>query len=239
MNGLLYHLVSWAFDELIWGGDLVHSENLPSHGPAVIVSNHLGALGPIAVGGSVPLQLHAWIHADMLDPELAPDYLRRDFVERQLHLSQPFSGWLAALISKIHVPLLRALGGVPVYPATSDHQMTFDISVGLLEQRMFILIFPEDPSLPMDPRTRMTPFKKGFTRLGELYYQKTGKILSFHPLAVHAESFTVRAGSPVRYNPLNNAARERIRIKNQLEDSIHGMYLEASHGEIVQLPLPN
>lgn len=239
MNSALYHLVSWCFDELIWGGELVNAADLTAEGPAVFVSNHLDALGPIAVGGSLPLQLHVWIHADMLDPQLAPDYLRRDFLERQLHLIQPFSGWLAAVISRIHVPLLRALGGIPVYHHPADYPKTFDQSVEVLEKGGFILIFPEDPSLPADPRFRIAPFKKGFTRLGEMYYQKTGKILSFYPLAVHAESLTVRVGGLIRFNPLNNPARERTRIKNYLEESIHEMYLQASHGEIVQLPLPN
>jgi 1-acyl-sn-glycerol-3-phosphate acyltransferase len=239
MNEKLYSLVSWGLDELVWGGDLIGAENLPEHGPAVFVSNHLGALGPIAVGASLPVKLHFWIHADMLDPCLAPDYLRRDFVEGQLHLAQPLSGWLAVVISRIHVPLLTMLGGIPVYHTPEGHLTTFQLSIDLLAQGEDILIFPEDPELPLDARYQMAPFKKGFTRLGEMYFERTKKILSFYPLAVHAESLTVHVGKPIRYNPINNPASERARIKELLERTIHEMYLQASHGEIVQLPLPN
>ena len=239
MNEKLYRLVSWGFDELIWGGDLVGIENLPEHGPAAFVSNHLGALGPIAVGASLPIQLHFWIHADMLDQHLAPDYLRRDFLEGQLHLRLPISGWLAAVISRIHVPLLRTLGGIPVYHTPDGHLTTFQLSVDLLAQGKYILIFPEDPELPPDGRYQMAPFKKGFTRLGEMYFEQTKQTLFFYPLAVHAESLTVRVGKPVRYNPISNPASERTRIKSLLEQTIQDMYLQASHGEIVQLPLPN
>lgn len=239
MNEKLYRLITWGFQELVWGGDLLDADNLPDRGPAVFVSNHLGALGPIAVGASIPFRLHAWTHADMLDPRLAPDYLRRDFVEGQLHLPRPLSDWLARAISKVHIPLLRAVGCVPVHNTPEGLLETFRLSVNLLAQGECLLIFPENPNLPVDPRFHMTPFKKGFARLGELFYKRTKKILAFYPLAVHAESFTVRVGRAVRYNPLGEPARERLRITNLLERAIQQMYLQASEGEIVQLPLTN
>ena len=239
MNENLYRLVVWGFQELVWGGDLLGADELPERGPAVFISNHLGALGPIAVGASIPLRLHAWTHADMLDPHLAPDYLRRDFLEGQLHLPPPLSDWTARAISKVHVPLLRAIGCVPVHTTPEGLLETFRLSVDLLAQGECLLVFPENPALPLDPHFHMTPFKKGFARLGELFYERTKKILPFYPLAVHAESFTVRVGRPVRYNPLGDPAKERLRIKDLLERTIHEMYLRASEGEIVQLPLTN
>ena len=218
---------------------MLGAENLPEEGPVVIVSNHVGALGPIAVGASLPMEMHFWIHADMLDPLLAPDYLRCDFVEPQLHIPPPFSRWLAGAITKIHIPLLRAVGGIPVYHDPDGFGKTFHLTVGLLAQGKCILIFPEDPALPTDPRYNMTPFQKGFTRLAELYYERTRQILPFHPLAVHAETRTVRVGKPIRYNPFNHPASERQRIKSMLELSIHQMLFQASEDGYLSLPLPN
>ena len=239
MNKTLYRFVSWGFQELIWGGDLLGQENLPASGPAVFVANHLGALGPIAIGGSLRYFLHTWIHADMLDSRLAPDYLCHDFVEPTLHVSPPFSHWLARGISKLHVPLLCALGGIPVYHTPDGLHETLRQTLDLLVQGKFILIFPDDTDLPLDARYNMRPFKKGFARLGELYYERTRTILAFHPLAVHAETRTLRVGNPIRYNYLNNPASERQRIKSMLEQNIRDMLLQASLGEIVHLPLPN
>lgn len=239
VNEKLYRFVSWSFQELIWGGDLLGNDYLPETGPAVFVSNHLGALGPIAVGASIPLRLHTWTHADLLDPLLAPDYLRRDFVERQLHLKSPLSEWLAEGISKITVPLLRTVGCIPVYHTPEGLLETFHLSVDLLTEGKFLLIFPENSDLPLDPRYQMKPFRKGFARLGEMYYERTKKILPFHPVAVHAESMTVRVGRPIRYNPLNDPANERARITDLLERTIHEMYLQASQTDLVHLPLPS
>jgi hypothetical protein len=239
MNEMLYRFVSWGFDELIWCGDLLGEENLPERGPAVFVSNHLGALGPIAVGASIPFQLHAWIHAAMLDPRLAPEYLRGDFVEPQLHISAPVSIWLAQAISKIHIPLLRAVGCIPVYHTPEELHETFRMTIDRLLDGKYILIFPEDPDLPLDLRYNMRPFKKGFARLGELYYAETRQALSFYPLAVHAETRTICVGKPIRYNYLNNPASERQRIKSMLEQGIHQMLLQASQDGYLSLLLPS
>lgn len=239
MNKTLYHLTSCAFQNLLWGGDVLGAENLPESGPAVLVSNHIGALGPIAVGASLPLEMYFWIHADLLDPRCAPDYLRRDFVERQLHVPPPLSNWLADAISRVHVPLLCAVGGIPVYHTADNFSETSRLTVDLLAQGKYILIFPEDPGLPLDPRTNMTPFQKGFTRLGELYFERTRKILPFFPLAVHAQTRTVRVGQPLRYNPFNRPAVERQRIKSVLEQSIHAMLMQASFEGYLSQPLPN
>ena len=63
----LYWFVSHMLDAFIWGGELAGSENLPTAGPAVYVSNHALALGPIAVTASLPVRLYPWIISDMLD----------------------------------------------------------------------------------------------------------------------------------------------------------------------------
>jgi len=228
MNTALYYLVRWGFQYGIWGGDLVDADNLPEHGPAVLVSNHGGALGPIAVGASMPYEMYTWIHADMLDPRLAPEYLRRDFVEPQLHLRPPASEWLAGAISKIHVPLLRAVGGIPVYHTLEGIRETLQITVDRLVEGNVILIFPEDPLGPLDHRYNMRPFQKGFARCGELYFERVRRPLAFCPLAVHAESRTVCAGKPILYNPNSKPASERQRIKSVLEQNIQKMLMEAT-----------
>ena len=159
----------------------------------------------------------------MLDAKLAPEYLRWDFVERQLHLSMPFSIWAAKLISKISVPLLNGAGCIPVHSNPDDLCATFDQSIDLLAQGRFVLIFPEDPIQPLDPLFGMFPFNKGFVRLGELFFQRTKRLLQFYPLAVHALRRTVQIGRPVTFNPFAPPVRERLRVKWALENMIHEM----------------
>ncbi|MHB8779196.1 MAG: hypothetical protein ACYC6R_15770, partial [Anaerolineales bacterium] len=79
MKDLLYRSLAAGFQAFIWGGEVMGEEILPEQGPAVLVANHLDALGPIAVVSCVPRRLHPWVVADMLDAKLAPEYLRWDF----------------------------------------------------------------------------------------------------------------------------------------------------------------
>ena len=223
MNDKTYRLIAWLFDAFLWGGEIVGDENL-AEGSSVFVSNHLGALGPVAVIASLPVRLYPWVISDMMDHDQAAGYLNQDFVEPQLHLTPPFSLWVAKGISKISVRLLCSAGCVPVWQGEKLYD-TFEKSVDLLVNGKSLLIFPEDPSKEIDPQYKMTPFKKGFARLGGLYYERTGKSLRFYPLAVHLDSYRVRVGRPIAYNSKNPAANERLRIKNVLEASIREMYL--------------
>src|SRR5262245_57166508 len=140
MADSLYRFISAAFQHFIWGGEIVGDKNLPNQGPAILISNHLDALGPIACTACIPRSLCPWIAADVMDTDLAPEYLRWDFVEKELHLSMPLSLWVAKAISKISVPLLNKVGCVPVYTDAEELHKTFDITVDLLMKDNFVLI---------------------------------------------------------------------------------------------------
>ncbi len=232
----IYRILRTGFQLLIWGGEVRGLEKLPEHGPAVLVANHLGALGPIAATASLPRRLYPWIISDMLDSAKAPEYLRVDFIEKELHFRPPLSLWLAKMLCKIAVPLLRSVGCVPVYPDPEGLRGTIEQSLDLLTQEKFLIVFPEDPAQPPDTKLKMSPFKKGFTRLGELFYQRSGKSIWFYPLAIHAGQRLVQVGGPISYNPLTPQVVERLRIRNMLESMIHQMYSAMDSGEILGIP---
>lgn len=230
MRDGLYQFIISTLDLFLWGGRLVGEENLPVRGPAVFIANHLEALGPIAVYGSMPLRLYTWSVADMVDQEKAAAYLKWDFVERTLHLQPPFSDWLAKVISRISVPFLRSLGCIPVYKGEYDRMAdTLRMSLDILKQGSFLLVFPEDNLLVKDPVTQIAPFQHSFVRLGEAYYAETGRRLEFYPVAVHPKGL-VMVGKPVAFDPLNKTGLERSRLKDVMEKTIKAMYLQAEHG---------
>jgi len=211
---------------LVWRGKLVGEENLLKHGPAVFISNHMDALGPIAIVCSVPLRMKTWMVAEVVDKELAPAYLQKDFVERQLHFKPPFSRWFSQALCHLSVPFLNAIGCIPVYHGDADGiRKTLEMSMAALREEKYVLVFPEDPLLPADPATKMNPFMHSFARLGELYYAETGKCLEFYPLTVHPKRFVV-VGKPVTFNPLIPAKLERRRLRDLLVNNIRTTYLK-------------
>jgi hypothetical protein len=222
MSDFIYTLISRILNCIYWRGTLLSAENLPAHGPAVFVANHLGPAGPIGAACSIPLRMYPWIIADMVDREKAPDYLRMDFVESSLKLKPPLSKLVARAITSISVPLLTSLGCIPV---TRGHTQELTISVAVLKEGKMVLVFPEEPEAELDPVTQMRPFLKGFTRLGELYYAETGEKLRFYPVAVHG-SRRVMVGGAIAFDPDNPRGAEKLRLMHLLEKQITAMYLE-------------
>jgi hypothetical protein len=226
MKDPLYHFIVGVIDLFVWSGELLDKENLPKSGPAVFIGNHLDAAGPVGTACSIPLRIHPWVMAEMVDKDLAPVYLQGDFTERQLQLKPPLSLWVAKVLCWIAVPLFHSFGVIPVYRGDYERlHETMQTSLDLLKEGKFVLVFPEDNRLPTDPVTKMQPFQHSFVRLAEMYHAETGLRLPFIPVATHASGY-VRIGKQVVHNPLNSVGMERRRLKDTLEQEIIRMYLE-------------
>ena len=229
MRDGLYHIIVGVLDLFLWSGELIGEENLPQRGPAVFIANHLEATGPIAVACSIPIRMYSWTVADMVDKERAAAWLKWDFVERTLHLKPPASARVAKWLSKITVPFLLSLGCIPVYKGDyAQMTTTLQMSMDVLQQGKFLLVFPEDNLMHEDPATHMKPFQHSFARLGEMYYHETGGRLDFYPVVIHSAGY-VMVGKPVTYNPLNSTGLERHRLKDLMEATIQSMYLQIEH----------
>jgi hypothetical protein len=235
---VLYHVLRSLIDVSIWGGELAGGENLSKEGPAVYVANHALALGPIAVCSSLPIRLYPWVVGDMMDWSKAAAYLNKDFVEPQLHIPPPLSVPFSRFLSQITVRLLWSIECIPVWQGEGLLE-TYRMSLDYLQKGRSLLIFPEDPALPRDEQCNMSPFKKGFARLGEMYYERAHRILRFYPVTVHPGLRQVKLGRPVAFNPNNNPANERVRIKSVLESTIRNMYLELTLQNYAGIPLPH
>ena len=219
---MLYRTLALLLGYTLWRGKLRGREYLPSPGPAVLVANHAGALGPIALCVSLRPRLYPWVISDMLDLDLAAPYLRKDFTARELGLS----GWSATAVSRllagIAVGLLQTIECIPVW---SDRKVlsTYRLSSDYLERGRILLVFPEDPSQPPHAGTGLRPFKPGFARLGRMHYSRTRKRLAFLPAAVSRSNRTVQLGVRITFDPAHGGRREHLRITTELESAIGAM----------------
>jgi hypothetical protein len=234
----LYRMLRRGLDVTVWGGELEDIGGWPISPPAVIVANHARALGPIAVMASIPQRLYPWLTADMLDFDLAPQYLRGDFVEPELHIPSAVSMAVSTALSQVTVRLLRSIECVPVW---SDRKLveTYELSAQRLSEVSCLLVFPEDPTLSGDELTGMRPFKTGFARIGQFYFELTRKRLRFYPVAVLRRQRRVRIGKAITYNPINQGGREWVRLARLLETMIREMILGESIGLYAGVPLPH
>jgi hypothetical protein len=226
LGDLAYHLIISTLEIFMWDGEMLGGEYLQD-GPGVIVANHMGAIGPVGICSSLPMRLYPWVEGDTVDKVKGPEAIRKDFVEKTLHLQPPISTLLAEGICKISTPLLLSLGCIPVPVTHQEQEQTFQTSLALLQQGKFVLIVPEDSESLPDPVTGICQFKRGFLRLGEQYYQETGRRLPFYPVAIHEDGLVI-VGKPIAYNPLNPARQERLRMVYLLEESVKMMHREAT-----------
>ena len=115
---------------------------------------------------------------------------------------------------------MKSLDSIPVYHDNPRGLMqTFRETVTAMQAGDNILIFPENADTSADhkyAREGVGEFFTGFTMIGQLYYNKTGKCPLFVPLYADKHKRTITFGTPTRYNPDVPANEEKERLCDYL-----------------------
>jgi len=189
---------------------------------AVVVANHLGSFGPLAMMSSLIHKLYPWVIQEVTNLKDCATYIREDFVEKELKLRSFAGRELSRIIGRICVRLMTDLKAIPVYNKSREIYRTFEISLSYLKSKRALLIFPEnDESKKLDD---LCMLNTGFIRLAQWLYDTTQRVLTFYPVAVNKKVRAIRVGEPIRFDPSAPFGEERMRIKEYLERSISGMY---------------
>ena len=114
---------------------------------AVIVANHLGSFGPLALMSSLTHKLYPWVVHEVTNLKDCAAYIRRDFVEKELKLRSFAGRELSRLLGRICVHLMSYLKAIPVYRKSRELVKTFEISLSYLKSGKTLLIFPDLCSL--------------------------------------------------------------------------------------------
>jgi hypothetical protein len=233
MNDFTYHLIASMIRLFIWRGwkkssGLQDAGNLPDGGPAIFIDNHASSLGPIGCVSMIPLRLYPWMRPEMLDLHTNPEYMRVDFIEKDLHLRPPLSFWAARGLSQLVVPLLKGVGCIPAFQDDQilEKRAMLKQSVERLRERHCLLVFPEVPNWELDPSSGMRRFSRSVLWLPELYQRMTGNQLPIYLVCIHP---TRR----IRLGPRMLLGEEEVASQAQkqawietFQESIRGMYME-------------
>lgn len=228
MNSTFYHairIIGYPFRFKVMG-----EEHLPRNSPLIVIANHVGEVGPIAMMLSMPFQLHPWSITEMTDKYRAPDYIYKDFIQPVWKLKGWFGNWVAQVVGRIAAHLINELGAVAVDKKSVSIQKAFRLSMKLLVEGKSILVFPEEPLMAADPKTGIKPFAAGFTWLCHLYYQETGKTLFIIPAAVHAGRKAILLGEPYTFTFQEYPKMEIARAEMLLEREVKKLYLQLEKG---------
>jgi hypothetical protein len=192
--------------------------NLRAADPVIFVSNHAGSFGPVSVITAMPMQIYPWVASEVTDLKTAAPRIQAEFVEQELRLKPPLSAFLAGLIGRVCVALMRDIGAIPVYQKSKQITRTVARSLALLQQGKSILVFAEDSTRKINDV--LCEFRTGFIHVARLYYQATSKAVQFLPVAVNRTAGRILLGAPIRFDGTKPFAGEKRRIKQALEGSV-------------------
>jgi 1-acyl-sn-glycerol-3-phosphate acyltransferase len=214
-------------------------QNVFQSANAVVVANHLGSFGPLALMSSLTHKLYPWVVQEVTNLKDCAAYIRKDFVEKELKLRSFLGRELSRIIGRICVRLMTYLKAIPVYGRSREIYKTFEISLSYLKSKRALLVFPEnDESKRQDD---LCMLNTGFIRMAKWLYESSHKVLTFYPVAINKKVRGIRVGEPIRFDPSAPYGEERMRIKEYLERSISRMYraLEQENGEAAAAKHPH
>ncbi len=196
--------------------------NLQSGEPVILVANHVGSFGPVSVITSLPLRMYPWVAHEVTDLRTVAPRIQQEFFEQELHLKPPISTWLARVVGRICVALMKDIGAIPVYQRSKKITTTVLESLKLLEQGKSILVFAEDSTRKINDT--LSEFCTGFIHVAKLYYQKTEKAVRFLPVAVNRRVGAIMIGRPIPFDAARPFSAEKKRLKCELESTVYSLY---------------
>ena len=185
--------------------------------PCVFVCNHGEIYGPVVATLYIPFSFRPWSAYEITDVDTIADRSMNGAFE---HVKGFRRKMLDGFMRKIGAPfvawVMKSLDCIPVYHDNPRKLMqTFRETVTAMQAGDNILIFPENAGTSADhkyAREGVNEFFTGFTMVGQLYYNKTGKSPLFVPVYADKHRRTITFGTPTRYNPdvPSNEEKERL-----------------------------
>jgi len=213
---------------LFFNAHLRGLQHLAGAEPVILVANHAGAFGPVSLITSLPVPMHPWVAHEVTDLRTVAPRIQAEFCEQELKLKPPLSAFLARIIGRICVAVMKDIGAIPVYQKSKDIRQTVFRSLSILKQGQNVLVFAEDSSRKINDV--LGEFCTGFIHVARLYYQETRKAVQFLPVAVNRKMHRIRVGAPIRFDAATPFASEKQRIRRELEDSVYSLYLSLENG---------
>ena len=193
--------------------------------PCVFVCNHGEIYGPIVTNLYVPFSFRPWVTYEMMDRKAIADRVCNGTLQ---NIKGPFKPVVHFIVDKIAAPFLawimKSVESIPVYHDNPRKLMqTFRATTAAMEAGDNILLFPENADTSADHRYQregVSEFFTGFTMIGQLYCNKTGKCPQFIPLYADKHKRTITFGVPTRYNPDIPANDEKERLCTYLRNEM-------------------
>lgn len=190
-------------------------ENIPEE-PSLIIGNHAQIHGPVSCEFYFPTYKSIWCIGEMMNIKEVPAYAYKDFWSYKPKWIRWFYKILSYIIAPICSYYLNQADTIAVYKDTRLLK-TFRDTMEKLDDGANVVIFPE---CHQDFNDIVCEFQDKFVDVAKIYYNKTGKCLSFVPMYNAATIKTIVFGTPIKYNPLIDMKEQRKIICEYLKQEI-------------------
>ncbi|MBR1792706.1 MAG: GtrA family protein [Bacteroidales bacterium] len=200
--------------------------------PVVYVCNHGFIYGPIAAILNLPDTFRPWIDSRMLDRRQCYEDLNNTFDQFFRGQSNSRRERSVKKITQMVTNILWDFNPIPVIKGGSRELMnTMTQSLDALLNGNNLLVFPEhsrtsykgDIQREHDEAAALRTFYSGFAHIGKMYFDRTGKSLSFIPVFINRKQKTLRIDRPINYEPTGDARCDRQSLSMRLYDSLSAM----------------
>ena len=182
--------------------------------PCVFVCNHGEVYGPIVATLYIPFSFRTWVTYEITDVNIIADRCMNGTFQDVKGICRKILSWIMVKIGAPFIAwIMKSLDSIPVYHDNPRKLMqTFRETVTAMQTGDNILIFPENSETSADHkyvREGVSEFFTGFTMIGQLYYNKTGKCPLFVPVYADKKKRVITFGTPTRYDPDAPAGEEK------------------------------
>lgn len=225
---IVYRCIRWLVHLIYPKITVDGTENLPSEA-CVVVGNHSQMNGPICGELYFPGKRAIWCASQMMYLKEVPAYAYQDFWSGKPKRIRWFYKLLSYLIAPVSVCIFKNANTIPVY-RDSRLISTFKQTVNALRDNTNVIIFPEC----YEPRNHIVNnFQDKFIDIAKVYYQRTGKVLSFVPMYIAPKLKKLCLGKPIAFCPDNPICEERRRICEYLMNEIKDIAIKLPRHTVV------
>lgn len=193
--------------------------------PVIFLANHLGAVGPMYMAVTFPLQdrVAIWCNEGMMEEKMIVDYVRQDWWWKSESKLAPFYNATIPYIARMIVP--KVLRSAPTIAVCRDARImtTMRKSLTALKDGKHIVIFPERPD-GFDSHDEY--LQMGWLNLTSMYYKATGKTIKMIPIHIDVPGKTFRVGKAITADPEAPLKEQEARIERYLAAGIRGEVIE-------------
>jgi 1-acyl-sn-glycerol-3-phosphate acyltransferase len=198
-------------------------------GTVVLVCNHGEVYGPVAAALHVPISFRPWSISEMMDRGIIVDYLYKNTAVRQDWCPNFLKMPLTKMFARFFLWVFKSLDAIPVY-RSNPHALikTFRLTIDAMQAGDNLLIFPErgDNAKPGErgyAEGGIGDLYTGFAMLAPALYKRNRKIAVFVPTYASKKLKTLTFGKGVVFNPAASVNEEKLRIVNELQQTIEAM----------------